>query len=141
LGNPPFPPLPKVFRPVPNDVMIIGYLEAVEQGSTVKRLAVGFGSGKAELTTAVEGYQMTSAGPRLLGSGDVEYGGGKTPGLFMPIAMTIATGNPVGLIVMGGSKVYGEVSGKTEMEGPAKDTAKAIADQARVKFKKHGWIQ
>jgi len=37
--------------------------------------------------------------------------------------------------------VHGEASGKTEMEGPAKDTAKAIADLARVKFKKHGWIQ
>ena len=124
-----------------NDVMIIGYLEAVEGGSTVKRLAVGFGSGKAQLTTVVEGYRMTSAGPRLLGSGDVEYGGGETPGLVVPVAVTAATANPIGLIVMGGIKVFGEVSGKTEIEGPAEDTAEAIADLMRVKFKKHGWIQ
>ena len=124
-----------------NDLMIIGYFEAVEKGSTVKRMAVGFGSGKAKLTTAVEGYQMTSTGPRLLGSGNVEYEGGKTPGLFVPAVMTAATGSPIGLIIMTGVKVYGETSGKTEIEGPAKDTAKAIADLIRVKFKKFGWIQ
>ncbi len=127
--------------PRTNDVMIIGYLEAVEEGSTVKRLAVGFGSGQAELTTAVEGYQMTSAGPRLLGSGDAEDGGGKTPGLVVPVAMAAVTANPIGLVVMGGYKVFGELSGETEIEGPAEDTAEAIADLMRVKFKKHGWIQ
>ena len=49
-------------HPQPNDLMIIGYFGAVEEGGTVKRLTIGFGAGAAELVTTVEGYQMTPGG-------------------------------------------------------------------------------
>ena len=84
--------------------MIAGYFEGVEEGSSVKRLALGFGSGATELTTAVEGYQMTKEGPRLLGTGELQYEGGKTPGIILPLGVLAATGNPIGLVVMGGPK-------------------------------------
>lgn len=126
--------------PQPNDLMIIGYFGAVEEGSTAKRLVLGFGSGATDLTTAVEGYQMTNTGPRLLGTGQLESGGGKTPGLIVPIAVLAATANPIGLIVMGGMKVEGEISGRTKIEGSAKRTAEAIAEQLEIKFKEQGWI-
>jgi hypothetical protein len=125
----------------PNDLMIIGYFGAVEEGSTAKRLVLGFGSGATDLTTAVEGYQMTNTGPRLLGTGQLESGGGKTPGLIVPIAVLAATANPIGLIVMGGMKVEGEISGRTKIEGSAKRTAEAIAEQLEIKFKEQGWIK
>jgi len=124
-----------------NNLMIIGYFEAVEEGSTVKRLTLGFGSGATELTTAVEGYQMTPEGPRHLGSGQVQSGGGKTPGLIVPIAVLAATANPIGLLVMGGMKVHGEVTGKSKLEGAAKRTAEVIADRLRIRFKEAGWIK
>jgi len=124
-----------------NNLMIIGYFEAAEEGSTVKRLSLGFGSGAAKLTTAVEGYQMTPEGPRHLGSGQLESAGGKTPGLIVPIAVLAATANPIGLLVMGGMKVHGEVTGKSKLEGAAKRTAEAIADRLRVRFKEQGWIR
>jgi len=124
-----------------NNLLIIGYFEAAEEGSTAKRLTLGFGSGATELTTAVEGYQMTPEGPRHLGSGQVQSGGGKTPGLIVPIAVLAATANPIGLLVMGGMKVHGEVTGKSKLEGAAKRTAKAIADRLRVRFKEQGWIK
>lgn len=127
--------------PQPNDLMFIGYFGAVEEGSTAKRLTIGFGSGSADLTTAVEGYQMTNTGPRLLGSGQLESGGGKSPGLFVPLAVLAATANPIGLIVMGGMKVEGEISGRTKIEGSAKRTAESIAEQLQVKFKEQGWIK
>jgi hypothetical protein len=127
--------------PRPNDLMIMGYFEAVEEGSTVKRLALGFGSGSTELTTAVEGYQMTKEGPRLLGASELESTGGKTPGIVVPLAVLAATSNPIGLIVVGGAKVAMEMSGKTKIEGAAKQTAEAIADQLRIRFKEQGWIQ
>ena len=126
--------------PQPNDLMIMGYFGAVEEGSTAKRLVLGFGSGATDLTTAVEGYQMTNTGPRLLGTGQLESGGGKTPGLIVPIAVLAATANPIGLIVMGGMKVEGEISGRTKIEGSAKRTAEAIAEQLEIKFKEQGWI-
>ena len=127
--------------PQPNDLMIVGFLGAVEEGSTLKRLTLGFGSGAAELTTTVEGYQMTNKGPRLLGSAQLDSGGGKTPGLIVPLAVLAATANPIGLVVMGGVKLQGELSGRTKIEGSAKRTAEAIAEQLEVRFKEQGWIK
>jgi len=128
-------------RPKPNDLMIMGYFGAIEEGSTLKRVTLGFGSGATELTTTVEGYQMTNKGPRLLGTAKLESGGGKAPGVIVPIAVLAATANPIGLIVMGTAKVAWEVTGKSKIEGTAKRTAKAIADQLRVRFKEQGWIK
>jgi hypothetical protein len=127
--------------PRPNNLMITGYFEAVDKGSTVKRLALGFGSGATELTTAVEGYQMTNGGPRLLGSAQLDSAGGKTPGLIVPLAVLAATANPIGLIVMGGAKVAMEVTGRSKIEGAAKRTAEVIGEQLRIRFKEQGWIQ
>ena len=127
--------------PQPNDIMLTGYFGTVEEGSTAKRLALGFGSGAAELTTAVEGYQMTNTGPRLLGSAQLDSGGGKMPGLFVPLAVLVATANPIGLVVMGTAKVAGEVTGRNKIEGSAKRTAETIADQLEIRFKEQGWIK
>ncbi len=126
--------------PRPNDLMITGYFESVEEGSTIKRVGLGFGSGATELTTSVEGYQMTKAGPKLLGKGKLEQTGGKTPGLIVPVAVLAATANPIGLVVMGGAKVYMEATGKSQIEGATKRTAEKIAEQLEIKFKEQGWI-
>jgi hypothetical protein len=127
--------------PQVGDIMIRGYLLSIVQGSEAKRLAIGFGAGASELTTAVEGFQMTAQGPRKLGSGTVESGGSKTPGAALPAAVAIASGNPVGLIVSSGIKIYGEASGRSKVEGRAKQTAQEIADQLRIRFQQEGWIQ
>ncbi len=127
--------------PKPNDTMLTGYFGVIDEGSTLKRLAIGFGSGSAELTTAVEGYQMTNTGPRLLGSAQLDSGGGKTPGLFVPLAVLVATANPIGLIVMGSAKVGMELTGRNKIEGTAERTADEIADQLEIRFKELGWIK
>lgn len=124
-----------------NDLLIIGYFEAIEEGSAGKRVALGFGAGAAGLKTSVEGYQMTNEGLRLLGSGKVQSGGGKTPGVLVPLAVFAATANPIGLVVGGTAKVVGEVRGGAKIEGAAKRTAGAIADRLRVRFKEQGWIR
>ena len=61
-------------------------------------------------------------------------------GVAVPIAVIVATKNPVGLIVGGALKVGGEVTGRSKIEGTAKRTAKKIADELRVAFEKQGWI-
>jgi hypothetical protein len=127
--------------PKPNDIMLTGYFGAIDEGSTVKRLTLGFGSGAAELTTAAEGYQMTSAGPRLLGSAQLESGGGKTPGLIVPLVVLAATANPIGLVVMGTAKVGMEMTGRSGIEGSAKQTAEKIAEKLEERFKEMGWIE
>jgi hypothetical protein len=123
-----------------NDIVIRGYLVSVEQGSAAKRMTVGFGSGGSEMTTAVEGFQMTANGLRKLGSGTLGSEGSKGPGAAVGGAAWLITGSPVGLIVGGSMKVYGEASGSSKIEGRAKATAKEIAGQLEKRFKEEGWI-
>ena len=126
--------------PQVGDIVIRGYLVSIEPGSAAKRLAIGFGAGASELTTAVEGFLVTAQGMRKLGSGRGESGGSKTPGAAVPAAVAIATGNPVGLIVSSGIKIYGEASGKSKLEGRAKATAQEIAARLKIRFQEQGWI-
>jgi hypothetical protein len=123
------------------DGVIRGYLVSVEGGSAARRFVIGFGSGTSEMDTVVEGYQMTSQGLRKLGSGTLSSSGGKTPGIVMPAAVAIASGSPVGLIVVGGAKIYGEMSGRNALEGRAKATADQIAEQLKIRFQDRGWVK
>ena len=128
-------------KPAINDLVLQGYLLSVDEGSAVKRVSIGFGSGSSHLTVAAEGFQMTAQGLRKLGSGTIDSGGGKTPGGAVGVAALIVTGNPVGLIVGGGVKAYGEYSGSAKIEGRAKATAKEIAEVIKPKFQQQGWIR
>lgn len=123
-----------------NDIVVRGYLVSVDQGSRAKRMTIGFGAGGSELTTLLEAYQMTPTGLRKLGSATVDAGGGKGPGGAVGAAMWVVTGSPVGLVVGGGVKIYGEASGKATIEGRAKATAKEIGERIKVKFQQQGWI-
>ena len=127
-------------EPQINDLVIRGYLLSVDEGNATKRVAIGFGSGASQLTTAVEGFQMTAQGLRKLGSGTVGAGGGKSPGAALGVVGLIATANPAGLIVGGGVKAYGEYTGSSKIEGRAKATAKEIADVLKKRFQEEGWI-
>lgn len=123
-----------------NDILIRGYLVSVTEGSAAKRVTIGFSSGASEMTTAVEGLQMTAQGVRKLGSSTVQSGGSKSPGAAVGTAAFIATANPAGLIVSSGMKLYGEASGNSKVEGRAKATAKEIADVLEKRFREQGWI-
>ena len=123
-----------------NDVEIHGYFVSVEEGSAMKRMLIGFGSGNAELTTAVEGFQMTPQGLRILGSGVVESGANKTPGVILPAAVMAATASPIGLIVGGTVKLAGEATGNATIEGNAKRTADLVSKQLLDAAKRQGWL-
>lgn len=124
-----------------NDIMIRGYLLSVDEGSQLKRVALGFGSGASELKTLVEGYQMTASGPRKLGQGSIDAGGGKVPGGALGVAALLVTHNPVGLAVQAGVQGYGEYSGSAKIQGRAKQAAKEIADQLKIRFQEEGWMK
>jgi hypothetical protein len=53
-----------------------------------------------------------------------------------PAALMIATGNPIGVIVMGGVKLYGEANGRNTLQG----RANTIAEQLKIRFRDRGWI-
>jgi hypothetical protein len=126
--------------PRPGDIVIKGQFVSIVEGGAGRRVLLGFGSGAAELRTAVEGYQMTPQGLRRLGSGETDSVGGKTPGMVAPLAVFAATANPLGLIVVGTMKARGERTGSSTIEGAAKRTADEIAARPRVAAEKQGWI-
>jgi hypothetical protein len=122
------------------DLVIKGSILSINQGSAAERVAIGFGSGAAQLKAAAEGYLMTDHGLRKLGSGTADTSGGKSPGAALGVVGAVATANPAGLIISTGMKVYGEESGSSTIEGRAKDMAEEIAEVLQVKFKEQGWI-
>jgi hypothetical protein len=101
LLNMGLPAVRTVGQPAPevDDIVLRGYFVSIDEGSATKRVLVGFGSGAAEMRVAVEGYQMTAQGLRLLGSGEVASRGARTPGIALPLGVLAATTNPIGLVV------------------------------------------
>lgn len=124
-----------------NDIAIAGYFTSIDSGSTVERMVIGFGAGTAAVDVHAEGFRSTAAGMQRLGSGDIESGGGsKGPGMIVPALVTVATANPIGLVVGGAVKAEGELSGRTTDVGSAKRSADEIAKVLKVQFQKQGWI-
>jgi uncharacterized protein DUF4410 len=130
-------------QPQVGDGVIRGYIVSTEGGGAggfAKRFVIGFGAGTTEMDTVVEGYVVTPQGWRKLGSGTLTSSGNKTPGMVVPAAVAIATASPVGLIVVGGAKIYGAASGRSGLEGRAKATGDEIAAKLRLRFQDRGWI-
>jgi hypothetical protein len=130
-------------QPAPqvDDIVLRGYFITINEGSATERVLVGFGEGDAELHSAVEAYQMTPQGLRLLGHGQVQSGGGGSmPGVIVPLAVVAATANPIGLVVGGAAKLTGEATGSGTIEGAAKRTAEAISAQLKIAAEQQGWI-
>jgi hypothetical protein len=123
-----------------NDITIVGYFVSVDSGSIAKRFAIGFGAGAPELRTVAEAYVMSNKGLRRLEAEELNSTGPKGPGEALPLAVAVASGNPIGLIVSSAVKVGGEVSGMSTIEGSAKRTAKEIADQVKTGARRQGWI-
>ena len=94
----------------------------------------------SELGTAVEVDRMTADGLRHLGGGTADFGGGKMPGMAAPLASFTASADPIGSIVAGVTKVYGEASGRSTIGGAAEPTADGIAAQPKVAAREQGWI-
>jgi hypothetical protein len=129
--------------PQVGDCVIRGYIVSTEGGGAggfAKRFVIGFGAGTAEMDTVVEGYVVTQQGLRKLGSGTLTSKGNKMPGMVVPAAVTIATGSPVGLIVVGGAKLIGAATGRSGLKGRAKETADEIAAELKIRFQDRGWI-
>jgi hypothetical protein len=62
------------------------------------------------------------------------------PGMVVPLAVLAATANPIGLVVGGAAKLYGEGTGSDTIEGAAKRTADEISAQLRTTAEEQGWI-
>lgn len=132
--------MPRQSAPAPGDLVLMGYFMTLDEGSTAKRMIVGFGSGSAELKVIIEGYRMTEQGLIFLGSGEGMAASGASPGTALSLGVAIATANPAGLIISGAMKTAGELSGRQTIEGASQRIADLISERLAIKFKEQGWI-
>jgi hypothetical protein len=122
------------------NIIILGGFISVDEGSGLKRVIIGFGSGANKMRTYVEGYVVTATGWKPIGSGEIEAGGGKTPGMILPMAIGIVTGEYVRSAVIGGALALFKESGPEKITAAANRTADTIAEELRKAFRKRGWI-
>lgn len=127
-------------QPKVGDLVLKGYFLSADEGDVSKRMALGFGSGGAELKVKVEGYQMTKNGLRFLGSGEGSAETGKAPGAAVGVGVAIATSNPIGLILGSAVKAGGEATGKETIDGAASKISQLVASKLEEAFKRQGWI-
>jgi hypothetical protein len=126
--------------PQVGDGEIRGYLTSIEDGGLAERFIIGFGEGRSEMKTVAECYLMTPQGLRKLGSWKLSSSGSKTPGIIVPVATALVFANPIHLLFAGALKIYGEVSGRSKLDGRAKATADALVGELRVAFQDWGWM-
>ena len=126
--------------PNPGDLVIQGAFGSFDEGSAIKRVLLGFGSGAAQLHTFVEGHVMTETGLRRLGSREVRSGASRTPGVVLPVLVTIATANPIGILVSGTVKGAQELTGRQSLEAEGQRTAARLAKELEPRFREQGWI-
>jgi len=120
--------------------VIRGEFVSIDQGGRGMRMLIGFGAGSNELHTLVEGYVVTTGGLVPLGSAQIKAGGGKTPGMLVPLAVGVATGSVVRSLVISGTANVLQELGSESLDGAAKRTAKEIAKVIVREYKKRGWL-
>lgn len=122
------------------DHVIQGVFVALDEGSRLKRMVVGFGAGAAEMKTFAEAYLVTEDGLRPLGSAEIEAEGGKMPGMLVPVAGGAAAGRVVTSAVVSGALNVAQEAGPESLEAAAERTAEDISDILRNAYTKRGWI-
>jgi hypothetical protein len=126
--------------PQEGDLIIRGELVSIDEGSRVKRMLIGFGSGAVKLETLVEVYQIRGQGLHPLGSSSVEAGGGKLPGMIVPVGIGAAAGSAATSAVVSGAGNIAQEVGPESLEAAADRTASAISERLKVEFVNSGWI-
>lgn len=123
--------------PKSGDGVIRGAFVTVDEGSRTKRMLIGFGAGATNLQTLVEAFVQTDGGLQSLGTTQVGAGGGKLPGVLVPVglsatAVTAATSGTANIL---------QERGPESIEGAAQRTAKGIAKVVVDAYRKRGWMQ
>jgi Domain of unknown function (DUF4410) len=119
--------------PHPGDLVIRGEFVSIDEGSSTKRVLIGFGAGTANLQTLVEVYQVTATGLRPIGSHEIEAGGGRTPGLLLPVGL--------GAVAFAAVGVGKQALSASSIERAADETATEVGAALSAEFQRRGWIR
>ena len=116
--------------------VIRGELVVANEGNRTKRVLIGFGAGSGELKTLVEAFVVTDTGLQPLGSTQVQAGGGKLPGILVPVGVSASATTAA---AAGTANVMQE-RGPESLEAAAKRTATEIAKLVVDAYMQRGWM-
>jgi hypothetical protein len=122
------------------DGVVRGAFVTVDEGSRMKRMLIGFGSGAAKLETMIETFEVTSAGLVPSGSAQIETTGGKMPGMLVPVGAGAVAGSVATSAAISGTSNVLQEAGPESIEAAAKRTAEEIAKIVAEDWKKRGWL-
>ena len=114
---------------VPTGSMAIGgQIVTVDEGSRGKRVFIGFGSGKSQLTSAAQLYANTANGPIVVWEYQNTAASGSKPGILttLPIGAAVQGVTVLLLVISGGMSTMGELSSSSTAN--AKRMGKELAD-------------
>lgn len=105
-----------------------GQVVTVDDGSRAKRVFIGFGSGRSQLTSAAQLHGFTAAGPADLWEFQNAAASGAKPGILttLPIGVAVQGLTLVVLLLNGGMSAMGELSSTSTAN--AKRMAEELAD-------------
>lgn len=128
--------------PVPKlgDVVLRGEFVSVSPGSRTARVLIGFGAGRAELSTLVEAFQITATGPRSLASAEASTQGGRLPGVLVPLGAASAAGTVATSAAVSGASNVMQERGPESIRAAAQRTATGIADSVIDIYRRNGWL-
>jgi len=124
-----------------NVLLVQGKFDTIDSGSRRRRILIGLGAGKSELSTSVQLlYKPAGGTPRLVQSFDASADSGKMPGMAETAGIGAAAGH-LATSAAAGAGLHG-VSETTHggAAGNAKKLAESIAKQVAEIGKVQGWI-
>ena len=112
----------------PGSLVIGGQIVTVDEGSSAKRIFIGFGSGKSRLTSAAQLYAVTPTGPAVAWEYQNTAASGAKPGVLttLPIGIAVQGLTLLLLVINGGLSAMGELSSSSTAN--AKRMAKELAE-------------
>lgn len=124
-----------------NVLMVQGSFDTIDAGNRRRRMLIGLGAGKSELSTSVQLlYKPAGGAPQLVQSFDASADSGKMPG----IAETAGVGAAAGHIATSAAAGAGmHAASEKKQDGAAEDAKKlatSIARQVEDIGKAEGWV-
>ncbi|RFU44962.1 DUF4410 domain-containing protein [Paraburkholderia sp. DHOC27] len=138
--------LPAVRADVPapanqNVLIVQGRFDTIDSGNRRRRMLIGLGAGKSELSSTVQlFYKPAGDAPRLVQSFAASADSGKMPGMVETAGVGAAAGHLAASGAAGAGLHGASETKKGGATGDAKNLAESIAKQVAQIGKSQGWV-
>ncbi len=120
-------------------LLVRGQILQINQGNRTRRLGIGFGAGKSDVSAQVDvSYVRPGAPPQILQTYDADSNSGRKPGLALGAAS--AAGGSVAPLVLTGVTGIAAEKYKSEVAKEGAKLADHLAYQLGAFFVQQGWI-